>query len=486
MRRYRLSKSKMISGLQCLKRLYLEVHKPELRRDSPQTEALFSMGHRVGAISQELVPDGVMIAMENWNIAQAIGDTRRLLASKSPPPLFEATFNHGNILVRADILYPDEKGCRLVEVKASTSVKDYHLNDCAIQVWVIEGAGFPINKVELAHVDTDFVYPGGGRYDGLLYHADVTADITPIKLSVPGWAMQFQKTLAAELPAIEVGPHCTDPFACPFMDFCWPGEPDYPVGLLPRGRDLAQKLLEQGIDDVRDIPEGTLENPLYERIRLATVTGKPYIDGQIKTHLDSLPYPRYYLDFETIGSAVPIWTGTRPYQAHLPFQWSVHAEQRPGVLDHREFLDLNGQNPMESLGKALIKALGNTGPIFVYSHFEKSVLGQIARFHPELEAALENLVERLEDLLPLVRAHYYHPEMKGSWSIKAVLPTVAPELNYANLEEVQDGSTAQAAYMEACELDPKSKRYQTLRRNLLKYCEMDTLALVKLVHYFQS
>ena len=484
MRTYRLSKSKIISGLQCPKRLYLEIHQPALREDSARSEALFAIGHRVGEIAQELVPDGVMIRMENRDIARAIKETRRLLATPDPPPLFEATFSHNNILVRADILFPEEGGYRLVEVKASTSVKDYHLNDCATQVWVIEGAGFHVNRVELAHVDTGFVYPGGGRYEGLLFHADVTAEVQAIKPHVPAWAAQFQEMLAGGIPAIEVGPHCTDPFECPFIDVCWPEEPDYPVGMLPRGQSVAEGLLAQGIADVRDIPEGYLENPLHERVREVTATGRPYIDPQIKTHLNGLPYPRFYLDFETIGTAVPIWAGTRPYQTHLPFQWSLHIERLPGKLDHAEFLDLSGENPMRPLAGALLAALGDSGPIFVYSHFEKAVLQQIGAFYTDLSDRLEAVAARLEDLLPLMRTHYYHPDMKGSWSIKAVLPTVAPELNYADLDEVQDGGAAQAAYLEACELEEGSQRYASLGCNLLKYCEMDTLALVKIVRFF--
>jgi hypothetical protein len=484
MRPYRLSKSKIISGLQCPKRLYLEIHQPALREDSAQTEALFAMGHRVGEIAQELVPNGVMISMENWDIKGTLKETRLLLAAPDPPPLFEATFSHNNILVRADILFPENGGYRLVEVKASTSVKDYHLNDCAAQAWVIEGAGFPVNRVELAHVDTSFVYPGGGQYDGLLFHADVTAEVQAIKPHVPEWVAQFQEMLAGEIPAIEVGPQCTDPFECPFIEICWPQEPDYPVGILPRGRSVAEDLQAQGIIDIRDIPESYLENPLHERVREVTTTGQTYIDPAIREYLNSLPYPRFYLDFETIGTAVPIWPGTRPYQTHLPFQWSLHIEREPGMMEHAEFLDLSGDNPMRPLAEDLLDALGDTGPVFVYSHFEKSVLHQIGTFHPDLTDRLEAAIARLEDLLPLMRTHYYHPDMKGSWSIKAVLPTVAPELNYANLEEVQDGGAAQAAYLEACELKEGSERYEALRGSLLKYCELDTLALVKIVWFF--
>jgi hypothetical protein len=484
MKTYRLSKSKIISGLQCPKRLYLEVHHAELRHDSEKSEALFASGHRVGEVAQLLVPEGVMVEMENWDIDQALEETRRLLEPSNGPPLFEATFFHNDVLIRADIFFPESCSYRLVEVKASTKVKDYYLNDCAIQAWVIENAGYPIHKVELAHVDNRFIYPGNGNYDGLFYHADITEETRQRQPLVPGWIADFQKMLSEPMPATDVGSHCYDPFECPFIDYCSPKEPDYPVAILPRGCQEAEALLAMGVDDVRDIPSDYLSNPIHERIREATINGEPYINPYLKSYFQCLAYPRYYLDFETIGSAVPLWPGTRPYQTHLPFQWSVHVEKEPGAINHKEFLDLSGKNPIRPLTEALLDALGETGPIFVYSHFEKSVFGQLAAFCPDLVQQLEDTVERFEDLLPLMRRYYYHPNMMGSWSIKAVLPTVAPELNYDDLEEVQDGGGAQAAYFEACFLRKESERYKSLRNNLLAYCKLDTLAMVRLVQHF--
>ena len=425
-----------------------------------------------------------MVEMENWDIGQALEDTNRQLRNSNAPPLFEATFSYENVLVRSDILFQENGEYRLVEVKASTKIKDYYMNDCAIQAWVIENAGYPIHKVELAHIDNRFVYPGNGNYDGLFYHADITEETRQRKPLVPIWIADFQNMLSEPMPANDVGPQCYDPFECPFIHYCSPQRSEYPVAILPRGSQEAEALLAMGVDDVRDIPSNYLSKPIHERIREATVSGEPYIDPYLKTHFQCLAYPRYYLDFETIGSAVPLWPGTRPYQTHLPFQWSVHVEKEPGVIDHKEFLDLSGENPMRPLAEALLDALKETGPIFVYSHFEKSVFGQLAAFCPDLAQRLGYAVERFEDLLPLMRSHYYHPDMMGSWSIKAVLPTVAPELNYNDLEEVQDGGGAQAAYLEACSLCKESERYKSLRDNLLAYCKLDTLAMVRLVRYF--
>jgi len=209
------------------------------------------------------------------------------------------------------------------------------------------------------------------------------------------------------------------------------------------------------------------------------------LDSEAGEYLDGFPYPRYYLDFETICFAVPIWVGTRPYQ-QFPFQWSCHIEVRPGKIRHSEFLDTTGNAPMRSCAEKLLATLGDNGPIMSYGSFEKTRLKELGEMFPDLAGGLDKLRDRVVDLLSLVRKHYYHPDMKGSCSIKEVLPTVAPELDYGNLNEVQDGSGAQMAYLEAISPETSKSRHAKLKTRLRQYCKMDTLALVKLVKFFQE
>ena len=174
-----------------------------------------------------------------------------------------------------------------------------------------------------------------------------------------------------------------------------------------------------------------------------------------------------------------MWAGTRPFQ-QLPFQWSLHVERElGGPLEHFEFLDLTGRAPMENAMLKLLSVVGSRGPVFVYSGFEKRVLNDMANMYPKLEKRLSALVTRLYDLHPLTREHYYHPAMMGSWSIKQVLPTIAPELDYANLT-VGDGAAAQAAYKEAIDPAVDHLRKKAIETHLLDYCRQDTLAMVKL------
>jgi hypothetical protein len=255
---------------------------------------------------------------------------------------------------------------------------------------------------------------------------------------------------------------------------------------LPYARgNLLGALKNEGIDDIRQIPEGYLTSDNHERVRRITVSGQCELLPEAGEYLRDLPYPRYFLDFETIQFAVPIWAGTRPYQ-QVPFQWSCHIENSPGEISHDWFLDTTGRAPIRPLAEKLIAILGGSSPIFSYGAYEKTVINSLIAMFPDLAKNLGGLLDRIVDLLPLTRRHYYHPQMKGSWGLKTVLPTVAPDLDYESLDEVQDGGTAQLAYAEVIDPATTKSRRQELTERLLEYCKMDTLALVKLVSFFKS
>jgi hypothetical protein len=216
-----------------------------------------------------------------------------------------------------------------------------------------------------------------------------------------------------------------------------------------------------------------------------TVAGKPELLPGARKFTDELEYPRFYLDFETVAPAVPVWPGTRPYQV-IPFQWSCHLERGPGEVTHLEFLDLSGELPMRRLAEAMIRALGTKGPVLMYTSYERKVIEGLATMFPDLAPELQALAGRLVDLHPVTRLNYYHPDMLGSWSIKAVLPTIAPKLDYSNLEGIQEGTGASSAYLEAIGPGTSAQRKEELRVDLLKYCKHDTKAMLALVHFFEQ
>jgi hypothetical protein len=243
----------------------------------------------------------------------------------------------------------------------------------------------------------------------------------------------------------------------------------------------ACKLAEEGIDDLRNVPSELL-NPLQLRVKTHTLNNTVFFDAEsAASDLAQYSLPAHFLDFETIHFAVPIWACTRPYQ-QIPFQFSLHTVNEDRSLSHFEFLDISGGDPSAEFVAALIRLCGNAQvPVFVYSApFECSRIRELAERFPAQREVLLAINERIVDLLPIVRNHYYHPSQHGSWSIKAVLPSIAPDLKYTDLEGVQDGGMAMEAYLEAIHQQTCSERKETLRHQLLTYCKLDTYAMVRL------
>lgn len=487
MRRPGLSKSKLLSFLQCTKRLWLELNRPGAAEVSAETERSFAVGHSVGDVARQLIPDGVLIGADN-NLANALAETRKQI-SAGMKTLFEPTFEHEGVLVCADILTRSTRGViKITEVKASTGVKDFHLSDAAIQSWVITQTGLRVDSIAIDHIDREFVYPGGGRYEGLFQHVPVDKEITPLLKEVPKWVSDARQTLAGAEPKIDMGKQCEYPFSCPFQGHCsaLAGEAEYPVTILPHGGRTVPALIAEGYRDVRDIPPGRLRSENHERVRRITVSGKLELDKSARTAMQAFAYPRYFMDFETVNPAVPIWKGTSPYQ-HQPFQWSCHVERRAGEVEHHEFLETSGNAPMEAFLVSLLPVLGTKGPIFTYrAPFERSRLENLAEMFPRFSDAVGKVIDRIEDLHPIAKAYYYHPAMKGSWSLKSVMPTIDRGMDYENLDEVQEGGGAQDAYLEILAPDTPADRRAKLTEALKRYCGRDTEALVRLAHFLES
>jgi Domain of unknown function(DUF2779) len=486
-----LSKSRLISAWQCRKRLYLEKHHPELAEISAATESLFSTGHQVGAISQQLygTADAVEIPF-NRKMGLMLQETQALIDAGADFPIFEATFQYDGVLVRADVLIPGEGGWRVIEVKASTSVKDYHVLDCAIQDWVIRNSGITVESVSLAHINNQFVYPGDGDYEGLLIEHDLTDEVRALEARVIELVAEARDTVTGPMPDINVGIYCNKPYDCQFINHCWPTDTEFPIRGLGGSKARLAEYVANGCRDIRDVNIEDVGAETQRRILRVTRSGEPEILGGARQTLEALPFPRYHLDFETIGPAVPIWPGTRPYSS-IPVQWSCHIDDGAGDgsvddLRHEEFLDLSGDPPMRALAESLIRALGESGPVLMWTNYEAGVIKGLIELFPDLAESLQKIIERLFDLHPVVRGNYYHPMMLGSWSIKAVLPAVAPHMNYAELEGINQGMGASDGFIEAIDPGTTPERKSELEDQLLRYCRFDTEAMVEIVRFFEQ
>lgn len=485
-----LSKSRLISAWQCRKKLYLEIHNPDLGEVSAGTESLFATGHRVGAISQDLYgnADSVEIPFDR-KMSPMVQETTALLEGGADFPIFEATFQHDGVLVRVDVLIPVDGGWRAIEIKASTKVKPVHVIDCAIQLWVMRNHGLDVGAIALGHINNQFVYQGDGDYTGLIVEQDLTEEAEALQADVVELIVDARASLSGAVPDIPVGPQCNNPYECQFISHCWPMEAEYPVTGLGGSKAKLAAWVNAGHRDIRDIDFTDVPAGTSQRIHRVTVSGEPEVIPGASEIFDALAYPRYYLDFETIGPAVPIWAGTRPY-ASIPIQWSCHIDDGSGdgslaSLRHEEFLDLTGEPPMCALAEKMIETLGESGPVLMWTNYEKGVINGLIDMFPDLDERLQKIIDRLYDLHPIVKEHYYHPSMLGSWSIKSVLPAMVPHMNYAELEGINEGMAASDGYLEAINPETDMVRKLELEEQLLKYCKFDTEAMVEIVRFFK-
>jgi hypothetical protein len=496
-----LSKSRLMAFRQCPKRLWLEVHQPELREDSSASEASFATGHEVGAVARSVYDidgTGAVLDVQALTLNGLMKATRDLL--KVRRRIFEAGFTIGSKdrgeRVIADILEPasDGRSWHMVEVKSSTSVKDYYLDDAAIQYHVTTGAGVRLASLHVAHLDSDWVYSGGDDYQGLFIEQDVTELAKARRSEVKRWIDEAHKIVAqAEAPALAIGGHCDAPYPCGFAGHCGNeheaqhGAVQHPITWLPRlgsNKRIAAHIESTGARSMGEVPDELL-NPKQLRVKHQTLSGRSWFDRRgAAEELGHHRLPALFLDFETVNFAVPRWAGTRPYE-QIPFQFSVHRLGRRGKLEHAGYLDISGNDPRPPFAKALLDACGTTQPIFVYNRaFEAARIQALADAMPTMRRPLLAIADRLVDLLPVASKFYYHPDQQGSWSIKKVLPTIAPELSYDTLELVQDGGGAQLAYQEAIAPETLPQRRSELRKSLLRYCRLDTFAMVRLWAYF--
>src|SRR5262245_13707006 len=479
----RLSKSKFLSGLQCHKRLYLEVHHPSLAtKPDAATQAMFDMGTEVGELARNRFPGGILVTAGYRQSEAALEQTAALIQDLAVPTIFEGAFLHNGVLIRADVLERvlNEEGqfCgwRLIEVKSSTKVKDVHLEDLAVQTEVILGAGLRLTSVCLMHINTGYLYRNGAiDLIELFTIQDLSDTVGQRRSEVPERLAEMSRILLRpESPAIEPGRHCHTPHDCPFWEHCTKDKPARWIHYLPGSKQIVDQLTQQGVMTIDEIPAGAKLSPVQRRMK----ENVEWVSAKLGSVLKAVQHPVHHLDFETVMLPVPRFLETRPYQA-LPVQWSNHIEQTTGELLHAEFLHKDPSDPRKILAESLLESLGSKGSICVYSPYEKAVIEQLAEALPSLRTALRALVQRIWDLHPIVRDHYYHPLFKGSYSLKEVLPALIPSLGYDDLV-IKEGGHAATEYYRMVFVETDWVERATIAEALLRYCARDTLAMVEL------
>ena len=472
----RLSKSKYLAGLQCHKRLYLEKHAPSLATPPDAgARARLEQGTDVGVLARDRFPGGRLVAAGPKQRAEALQRTAELVAAPDVPAIFEGAFEFEQTLVRVDILArvagAPRPSFRLIEVKSSTRRKDLHVQDVAVQVYVLRSAGIEISSCGIFLINTGYEYPGGPLDVERLFVWD---DLTALPFVAESLAAQRAMLRVSTPPAIEPDAHCHTPYECPFWAHCTKEKPPRWIVHLPGSSRTVRELMGRGIQTIDEIPPGTALTSVQTRVR----NNVEWIGKGLGRALKAIRYPVHHLDFETFMPAVPKYPGTRPYQA-IPTQWSNQIESSDGSVREESFLATNPTDPREAIAASLLASVGTVGTICVYSPFEGAVIEALAGTVSSVRRELLALLDRLWDLHAVLLSHYYHPAFEGSYSIKRVVPALVPSLAYGTLA-IQEGGVAAREYARMVFEVTDWVERERIRQALLDYCGRDTQAMLEI------
>lgn len=490
-----LSKSKYCSFWQCPKMAWLNKYKPEERTEDPSLDAIFTKGNEVGDLAMELFGEFVEVTTytdDKLDVAEMIKKTQQEIA-KGTENICEASFSFNGLYCAVDILRKEGDGYAVYEVKSSSmeedsdEVKSVYLADIAYQKYVLEHCGIKVTGTNLVALNKSYV-----RGDELDIHKLFSVKNVDELISFESQRVESNLRLAEKIltceeePKYDLAERCRDPYGCQFWAYCSRHLPEKSVFDLYR-MNFSKKLdlYHRGIIEYKDLLEcEDIGNSKQIRQMEYALTDKgTYIEpDNIRDFLAGLSYPLYFLDFETMQLAVPQFPGTKPFQ-QIPFQYSLHyIEKEGGELKHKEFLAVSGEDPRRDIAEALCRDIPMNVCTTAYNKaFECSRLGELAEAFPDLSEHLLNIKNNIVDLLvPFQSGYYYNKAMGGSFSIKSVLPAIFPddpELDYHNLEGVHNGGEAMNIFpqIQFMETDEKERA----RHNLLKYCELDTYAMVK-------
>lgn len=481
-----LSKSLYCSGVQCPKMLWLKKHRPELFDDSVMNQAVLDTGSEVGDLAMGLFGDYTEVPY--GELSGMIRETERLLAA-GERIIAEASFSCDGLFCSVDILQNNGGGdVELYEVKSSTSVHEIHYHDVAYQMFVLEELGFRVSRACLVHINREYVRGKELEIEKLFAVEDLTDTVRQMQQAVAERVIFLKDCIRdSEEPARDLGPFCFDPYECGFWKHCTEDLPEPNVFQLSGMQKRTMfKNYWQGIISFEDLlREAKLNAGQEMQIEYELEDLPDHIEAdRIRKFLEGLSYPLFFLDFESFQPAVPLYENARPYD-QIVFQYSLHYyEEEGGPLLHKEYLAMPGGDPRRELAEQLCRDIPAGVCTIAYNMaFEKGRIKELAGLYPDLREPLMDIHDGITDLMePFRKKLYYTKAMQGSYSIKYVLPALFPEdpaLDYHNLEGVHNGGEASAAFAAMAKMGPEE--LAACRENLLKYCGLDTFAMVRVL-----
>lgn len=474
-----LTKSNYLLGLQCHKLLHITKNdKERLPEADIAKQFMFDQGTEVGELATKLYENGIDLSKEDFRTN--LIKSKEAITKKQP--IFEAGLIHNECYSRADILLPVGNEWDIIEVKSATKAKDINIHDVSFQKYVYEGVGLKIRKCFILHLNNEYVRQGDLDINQLFKTTEITSEVEELMDDIEERIEPMLNTINGKEPTVSIGNQCDDPYTCPVKKECWNFLPKHNVFHLSRGKPKAIELFERGILELKDIPEDFKLTGKQQIQRECHLESKVHIHkDKIKSFLNQLDYPLYYLDFETFSTAIPKFDGLVPY-SQVPFQFSLHVVNKEGEEpEHFEFLYNGNDDPRREFTGALKDVLGDTGSIIVYNQsFEINRIKELAAFLPEFQDWSEQVLGRVIDLLiPFREFAYYNSNQNGSASIKYVLPALTGE-SYSDMD-IGSGTIASTEFYNMAYGECPEEKKGKVRKDLLAYCKLDTLAEVLIV-----
>ena len=492
---YELTKSKIITGLRCPKKLWFDINE-KIQVDHFNLHR----GNVFGEKIKELYGDGFDLS-NNFD-EDIIQLTENAINDPKVNIIYEGAFLFEETLVRTDVLIRKPNGWKLIEAKCSASVKESHKQDIAIQYFVLKNSNIKITEAVITHLNKEFYYKGNNDYTELKIEVDVLNDIQEYVHLVPNWINDLTPITYknSTKPSIKMGDHCEN---CQYINICesetFPVNIDTPISILPfkKGKDLKKEWFEKGIYDLKDLPDKVVQ-PLndkrasYIEILKCHKQEVEWINPKFFEIINSFSWPRSFFDIESIKQAVPVIPDTKP-DDQFPFQYSVHKwenkNQKLLIEDSLSFLEFNEDDMDRRFLISLIKNLGEDGPIFAYRRVEKRAIKYLSNRKNclDLKPAIENITNRIVDTEQLLRENFYNPKMMGSYSLKNIVKALPKASLYSSENnEVGSGGDAMIKWFEYTNPNTSNEQRQKINDNLITYCAKDTLNLYHIFQYIVS
>ena len=488
-----LSKSTYCSCVQCEKIIWLNKYKPECSIEE-NNESILEKGHEVGELAKGLFGDYEDITFDN-DLSVQLEKTDKLLKNK-PNIITEASFSYENNFCSVDILKNDCDGVEIYEVKSSTKINDIYIDDAAYQYFILSNIGLTIKKVCIVYINNKYIRNDKLEIDKLFNIEDITNIVKDKQDDIRNnidFINTFMKSHDRNSePIKQIGIHCFKPYSCKFWQYCTKNL-EKPNVFDISGMFTSKKFEKyyEGKISFKDLKNENINPKYLEQIDFELNNREAKINKEaIFDVLNSLKYPLYFIDYETCQYAIPEFGGTKPYQ-QIPFQYSLHIIKEKGApLEHKEYLaEVEDENIIRNFAESMIKDLPENGSVIVYNKaFEATRNKEMGEMYPDLKSEMDRINSNMVDLMiPFKNRDYYTKEMKGSYSIKYVLPALYPddpELDYSELSMIHKGDEASNAFLSL--KDKTSEEQEKIRKALLEYCKLDTYAMVKIWENFNE